>query len=292
MGSKYLTEMASRLKQAGLVVVEYKGWETRARSSGGFEPDRPWCVMWHHTASQTSPQNDADYMCKTSGDKPIANLLIARDGVVWVLAAGATNTNGKGAGLSLPSGRSVPSDSMNTYAVGMEIANNGVGEPYPVSQIDAAFKTSLTVASMVGIRPDDVGTHQHYAPDRKIDPATVQAVQGGWHPQSVTSSGTWSLSDLRAELNRRTTSNPIVPEDDDMRVLVHHGPGGEYGNAWVVTSVGKYWLSTNEAIGLIKNDVGYDPIAVDATWMRANGPVIGPNPVPGHEEGAQWGAYD
>src|SRR5262245_45322910 len=97
--------------------------------------------MWHHTASSASPENDASYMCYGSPDAPIANVLVARDGSVWLLAAGPTNTNGKGSDVRWTKG-AVPTDSMNSYAWGMEIANNGVGEAYPQVQIDSAFKVS------------------------------------------------------------------------------------------------------------------------------------------------------
>jgi N-acetylmuramoyl-L-alanine amidase len=132
---------------------------------------------------------------------------------VWVMAAGATNTNGKGSGVRTTSKGTVPADSMNTYAVGIEIGNNGVGEPYSKACIDAAFATSLVVTSKCGLLPTDVIHHQAYAPDRKVDPSTCTGVQGGWYPKSVTSSGTWSLDDLKTECQRRATSGM---EDDDM----------------------------------------------------------------------------
>src|SRR5262245_3775622 len=128
MGSVYLTWMADEFRRAGLSVVEYKGWTTRARSSGGFEPGRPYCVMWHHTASVAAPDNDAYYMCYTSSDRPITNVMVDRAGTVWCLAAGASNTNGKGYAVTFSRG-TVPNDSMNTYAVGMELCNGGTGEP-------------------------------------------------------------------------------------------------------------------------------------------------------------------
>ena len=36
MGSIYLTDMADWFRAAGLTVVEYGGWKTRARGSGGY----------------------------------------------------------------------------------------------------------------------------------------------------------------------------------------------------------------------------------------------------------------
>jgi len=217
MGSYYLTWLADELRRAGQRVVECDSWKTRSRSSGGYDSGRPWCVMWHHTASSTgcSAANDVAYMLNPSNDAyPTANLYIARDGEVWVMAAGATNTNGKGSGTRDTSRGTVPVDSMNTYAVGIEIGNNGVGEPYSKACIDAAFATSLVVTSKCGLLPTDVIHHQAYAPDRKVDPATCTGVQGGWYPKSVTSSGTWSLDDLKAECNRRAAAGGSGEEVD------------------------------------------------------------------------------
>ena len=223
MGSYYLTWLADVLRGEGLRVVECDEWQTRSRSSGGYEPGRPWCVMWHHTASATgaSAANDVAYMLNPSNDAyPTANLYIARDGEVWVMAAGATNTNGKGSGERRTSRGTVPVDSMNTYAVGIEIGNNGSGEPYSQACINAAFVTSLAVTRECGLLPTDVIHHQAYAPDRKVDPATCTGVQGDWYPKSITSSGTWSLDDLKAECDRRAAASgsgeldmPLSDED-------------------------------------------------------------------------------
>jgi len=220
MSGRYLTDLADVLRRAGLRVIEQDGWQKRARSSGGYSDSRPWCVMWHHTASgaNASASSDASYMSYGSENKPVANLMIARNGEVWVLAAGATNTNGKGNSRRFSKG-TVPADSMNSYAVGMEIQNTGVGQAYSVECINAAFGASLAVCAAYGLAPDDVDCHHTYAPGRKIDPATAAAVQGGWRPSSVNSSGSWSLDDLRAECRRRAagtapTPTPPTPGDD------------------------------------------------------------------------------
>lgn len=212
MSGRYLVELADVLRAAGLMVIEYNGWPSRSRSSGGYSDNRPWCVMWHHTASSpwTSPNDDAYYMCHTSSDRPIANLMVARDASVWVLAAGATNTNGKGGPWSTSRG-TVPMDSMNTHAVGIEIQNDGLGEPYSAAVMDAAFRTSIAVGRHLDLDPTDCATHFSWAPTRKIDPATTDAVMGPWRPEAVTTSGTWSVADLQAEHARRWNEG-----DDDM----------------------------------------------------------------------------
>lgn len=215
MGSRYLTALADWCRAAGLNVVETGGWQTRARSSGGFDGNRPWVVAWHHTASQTSPSNDVDYMVNGSPDRPVANLYLARDGSVHVMAAGATNTNGKGYSFKTSKGV-IPNDQLNTHAVSIEAANNGVGEAWTQQQIDAYFRLSLALTEALGLAPGDVCNHQTWAPDRKIDPATAAAVQGPWRPRPVGSSGTWNQSDVVTELIERSgvPDPPPLPEDE------------------------------------------------------------------------------
>lgn len=240
MSGRYLTELADVLRAAGVTVVEYEGWQTRARSSGGYSSGRPTGCMWHHTASQTTPANDADYMCHGSSDRPIANMLIPRDGTVWVLAAGATNTNGKGGPWGRWSRGTIPADSMNLYAVSLELANNGVGEPYPQAQIDAAFAASVAVVRAYGLDPGDICTHYEWAPTRKIDPATADAVQGPWRPRSATSSGTWNLDDLIAEHRRRYEGDDDMPTADEIAQKVWEQPvgnqitGSQTDPAWII----------------------------------------------------------
>lgn len=228
MGNKYLTNLAAVVRGAGLNVVEVSGWQTRARGSGGYDGNRPWAIMWHHTASDTSPENDVNYIVSGSDDAPLANLYLARDGSVWVCAGGATNTNGKGSATAMSLGI-VPTDQMNTHAIGIEAANDGVGQEWPQVQIDAYFALNNALAAAYGLQPTDCCSHQAYAPDRKIDPATAAAVKGPWHPDPSTGSGTWDLFDIKAEAANRAGHlpppdpgpdpgpAPQPPKDDDMQ---------------------------------------------------------------------------
>lgn len=213
----YLTGLAEWLRGAGVNVREYDGWQTRARGSGGYS-SLPLCVMWHHTASPRSwdGQKDADYCAVGDPDAPLANLYIDRSGTVWVLAAGATNTNGKGNSIAFSRG-TVPADGMNTRAIGIEMGNDGVGEEWTQAQVDAAFITSNVCNAQCGNRPDDVATHNYYAPDRKIDPA-VDSVAGPWEPSAVTASGTWSRIDLQNECARRAGSAPTPGPNPPMPI--------------------------------------------------------------------------
>lgn len=257
--SVYLTWLPDVLRAAGLTVVEYDGWAYRAKSSGGYvDATRPWGAMWHHTASQADPANDASYMCYGADAAPVANVLVARDGVIWLLAAGPTNTNGKGGPVTWSKG-TVPTDAMNSYAFGAELANAGTGaEPYPQAQIDAAFALSNAVNGYMGNQPGDVCTHEVWAPGRKIDPATAAAVQGPWRPGAVTDAGTWSLPDLAAEADARYHHAPPPAEDDTVLYV-------EVSDAWA------RFVATGQADPLVLWQVGYttgDRAQVHANTLR------------------------
>ena len=206
-----------------------QGWETRARSSGGFASPPKGCV-WHHTASSTSPHSDLSYMIDGSPDAPIGNLLLDRDGIVWPIAAGGANTQGKG-GPSTFSRGTVPVDSGNSQLFGLEVANSGTGEPWPQIQIDAYFKTSNALNAMFGNLPTDLITHHEWAPDRKIDPAKATEVEGPWSPGAINSSGTWSGDDVREECSHRAVvvippqPKPPSTEETDMLALDFGVPG-------------------------------------------------------------------
>lgn len=209
--SIYLTDLANWLRAAGLNVIEYSGWQQRARGSGGYSA-MPLCVMWHHTASPASwdGQRDADYCAVGDPDAPLANLYIQRNGTVWVLAAGATNTNGKGNAITFSRG-TVPQDGMNTRAIGVEMGNDGVGERWPRAQVDAMFVVSNVCNHWCGNQPEDVSTHNFYAPTRKIDPATDN-VEGPWVPTVVNSSRSWNRGDVQKECRNRAGTTPEPPQ--------------------------------------------------------------------------------
>jgi hypothetical protein len=210
--SIYYVDAADWLRAIGITVVEVDGWKTRARSSGGFAAP-PLGVQWHHTASNTTPTNDTNYMFLNAEDAPIGNMLLARDGSAWLGAAGAANTAGKGGPLTLSRG-TVPLDGANSRTWAIEAANAGTGEQWPAVQIDAYFAISNELNRRFGNLPSDIFNHQTWAEDRKIDPATAAAVAGSWQPASSTSSGTWDQSDVVVEANRRATGATPPPEPE------------------------------------------------------------------------------
>lgn len=251
MGNLFYTQVVDVLRAAGVQVAVNdinEGWERRSRGSGGFDA-APLGICWHHTASSASVNNDLNYMIHNCPDAPVGNMLLARDGVVWPIAAGAANTQGKGGPTTFSRG-TVPLDQGNTRMWAIEAQNNGVGEQWPQVQIDAYFACNEALAGMFGNMVTDCVSHHFYAPTRKIDPATNTAVQGPWRPSSVSSSGTWSLADIHTEAVRRSTSVPPQPpnptpepeEDEDMAFIMHNSNTGEialvYGDGLVTGLAG------------------------------------------------------
>jgi len=169
MGSRWLLDLADVCRRTGFVVVEVDGWETRARSSGGYDQGRPSHVMAHHTASGPSSDGwpDVEYMTWHADAAPLANLYISRVPEIFVCAAGATNTNGSG----IDPCRMIADDTMNSHAIGIEAANNGVGEPWPDVQQTCYVLLCAELELAYGIAPAQIHSHAEYSVGRKIDPA-------------------------------------------------------------------------------------------------------------------------
>lgn len=196
-----LTNLADVLRAEGLTVIEVDGWQTRGRGTDGgqYTSGRPTHVMMHHTASRTSAQNDVNYMTFNSSSRPIANLYIARDGAVWVMAAGPTNTNGGGGPLD-----EVARDNMNRHAIGIEIGNAGTGEPYPDAQQDASLRSAAALCRAYNIPSTRVRSHFEWSPGRKIDPAGPSRWTNGQNRQ-------WDMGRFRADVQARLSTGPTPP---------------------------------------------------------------------------------
>jgi hypothetical protein len=208
MGARYLTDLAAVCRNAGLLVQEEPGWQTRSRSSGGYDGGLPNHVMVHHTASGPSSdgQPDVNYMTYGSDNRPVANLYLSRSGKVWVMAGGATNTNGSGRCPHCGT-----TDNMNTRAIGIEAGNDGVGEAWPAQQQTAYDQLVTALTAAYGIAVAATIAHFEYAPDRKVDPAGPSR----WsNPTGGGSSNRWRMGDFRADL-AHTPPTPIPPPDEE-----------------------------------------------------------------------------
>jgi peptidoglycan hydrolase-like protein with peptidoglycan-binding domain len=175
VGSRYLTDLADVARRTGYRVIEVgpsrnqqgSQWQSRARGSGGYDSGRPNHVMIHHTASSYLSDGwpDVNFMAFASTVRPVSNLYISRDGTIYVIAAGATNTNGAGTD---PCGVTAK-DSMNRDAIAIEAGNDGRGEVWPDAQQDCYVKLCRVLCEAYGIGNAQIHSHFEYAPQRKID---------------------------------------------------------------------------------------------------------------------------
>jgi len=203
MGSHWLHDLPQVL--SGLNADFYSGWETRSRSTGGY--DKVLGVVIHHTASNTSPASDMKYMWQTSSDGPVGAIYLARDGKITVGAAGATNCQGKGGPITTSRG-TCPKDEGNKYFIAIEAANNGVGEAWPQAQTDSYL--ALVNALFAGYGLSDVYGHFDYCapscPGRKIDPAGPSPFG------TVNVNQTWDINIFRSSLSGSVPPTPIPPD--------------------------------------------------------------------------------
>lgn len=148
-----------------------EGWLER-----GYDDFDPQGTTFHHTASGRSSGAIPSLGIVTNGRAgipgPLCNILIGRPVrkkiIVVLIAGGKANHAGYGGPL-----RGIPRDSANKYTVGVEVENDGVGEPWArelLQVCDVVFAVCLKRAKE---KPGRHFGHREWAPTRKIDPANV-----------------------------------------------------------------------------------------------------------------------
>jgi hypothetical protein len=164
-----LAWMKDALRKRGLKVKAVAGWASRGRPFS-FSPR---AVVFHHTASNrgSGPAPSLGVCVNGRADLPgpLCHLMIGRDGTVFLVAAGRANHAGFGGPF-----RNVPKDSMNSFAVGVEVENDGVGEKWSKELLDVCEK--VFAALLVGLKrtPSWLIGHKEWAPGRKIDPGKLE----------------------------------------------------------------------------------------------------------------------
>jgi len=164
-----ITWMEAALRKNGLRVRKVKGWKTRERP-GTFAPRG---VMFHHTTSGRSDGNAPLLGFVVEGDVdatpplygPLCNVLVARNGTAFLVAAGRASHAGAGGPW-----RNIPEDSGNAYLIGVEVENDGVGEPWSSELLQACDVVFATLLLGLGRRSGWLVGHKEWAPGRKSDP--------------------------------------------------------------------------------------------------------------------------
>ena len=161
------TWLADVLRGAGLDVVERPGWKSRGRGELG----RVRGVVLHHTASNRRSGNAPSLSLVENGRRdpplpgPLSQLLLARDGTWYVIAAGRTNHAGRGEWRGVEDG--------NGQLLGIEAENDGIGEAWPAAQV-ASYATGVAaILAHIGEGPLMAVAHKEWArpKGRKIDPS-------------------------------------------------------------------------------------------------------------------------
>jgi hypothetical protein len=179
-----LEKVARDLRREGVEVRFVSGWRSRGRD-GTFEPEG---VLSHHTASsRLGGANPALGICthgRADLPGPLCQIHLARPtklskkrrdkgvrygSVVTVIAAGRANH----AGLGGP-WRWIAASNGNAEAYGIEVENDGVGEPWPSDQLAV---NALLVAYLLYYLEGSAwfsGDHREYT-SRKIDRANLSS---------------------------------------------------------------------------------------------------------------------
>lgn len=159
-----LTSLAAVARRTGFPVVEEHGWRGRGVNFPG--PVRS--ILCHHDAANQAPWQFNTVVRDGRSDLPgpLSQFTIRRDGTIHVVADGRANHAGVTINDSVWGGN---------YSIGIEAANNGVGEPWPRYQLDAYEALVAELCREFGLGVDRVRGHKEVASPlgRKIDPAGI-----------------------------------------------------------------------------------------------------------------------
>lgn len=159
-----LQKVVDRLRIRGFRVDAEPGWESRGRAEMGTIEGH----TVHHTVDNPSGGEypSLDVVCyrgRPDLGAPLSQWGTGRTGIIHLFAAGVANH----------AGASQHPWQTNTHMMGNEIANNGVGEPYPPAQIAAAVALAEELQFEFGFPEDHIVGHKEscYKPGRKSDPS-------------------------------------------------------------------------------------------------------------------------
>lgn len=165
--SVLLLNIGDNFENHGLKVNYSPGWKTRGHNAT-FEPHG---VMFHHTASSSSSGDSPALGVVVRGRSdlpgPLCNIHVSRKGVVTMVAAGYAYHAGEGGPWF-----DIPANSGNRYLVGIEVENNGLGEPWRKECLDSVAMVSAILLKHMNRPKRFLLGHKEWT-SRKIDPAGV-----------------------------------------------------------------------------------------------------------------------
>lgn len=244
----YLTDLATVARRTGYKVVEVNGWKTRGHGPMAGVSS----VIPHHTATSRNAKGSYPSLnIITNGyaglPGPLSQLGLGRDGTIYVIAAGRCYHAGPAKALRYT----------NSYAIGIEAENDGVGEPWPKGQMDAYHKLCAELVKHYGLTVSVVQGHKEIAvpAGRKADPnfsmgtfrSNVTKARSGKTSSSSSSSqpganakaGFYRATEA-ASLHTEPNSKSRKVRDVEKGDLLLVSSGARQTQWWI--QVGDYWV--------------------------------------------------
>jgi hypothetical protein len=165
-----LTWLADTLRAVNLPVQEVHGWKNRGV---GGDVTSAKGVVCHHTAGPlagNAPSLSTVIHGRSDLSGPLAQLLLARDGTYYVVAAGRAHHAGPGKWQDVTNG--------NSHFIGIEAENTGLikgpkADPWPMMQMNAYRWGVAAILRKIGAGASMCCGHGEYAlpKGRKDDPS-------------------------------------------------------------------------------------------------------------------------
>ena len=265
--------LAARLeravKNAGVKYRKVSGWASRGHGTMGSIQS----VIVHHTAgpkSGNSPSLNVVAYGRPGLSGPLAQLFLARDGTVYLVAAG----------ISYHAGRVSSNRYANSHAIGIEAEATGL-DSWPAHQIEEYAKLCKALCKEFGLSVSRVQGHKEVAvprgrkPDPNFNMSSFRAKVGG-AKGGVSSGGGTSGGSSSPTYKTVSGSTPLVK-------LYHKGePVKRIQKAVGVKADSYYGPDTVKAVKAFQkaHKLDADGIVGDKTWAAINGGKKAPKPSP------------
>ena len=158
MAYSLATRLERAVKNAGVKYKKVSGWASRGHGTMGSIQS----IICHHTAGPASgnaPSLNVVAYGRPGLSGPLSQLFLARDGTVYLVAAG----------VSYHAGRVVSNKYTNSHAIGIEAEATGTSS-WPAHQVNEYAKLCKALIKEFGLSTSRVVGHKEAAPRRKIDP--------------------------------------------------------------------------------------------------------------------------
>ena len=256
------TRLERAVKNAGVKYKKVSGWASRGHGTMGSIQS----IICHHTAGPASgnaPSLNVVAYGRPGLSGPLSQLFLARDGTVYLVAAG----------VSYHAGRVVSNKYTNSHAIGIEAEATGTSS-WPAHQVNEYAKLCKALIKEFGLSTSRVVGHKEAAPRRKIDPnfsmndfrAKVGGAKGGVSSGGGTSGGSsrsYKSVSYGTTLGKYDKGDPVKDWQDFLKAqgydLGKGGVDGYFGDS-TVSATKKY----QKKVG-----VKVDGMAGKDTWAKA-----------------------